>query len=175
MRLCLHSGKSNLFAALAVGVATLLGAPAVAHARTGKLELRASGLALDAHLPDVNENGCKVQLWEYVGRANQQWVLVPVGGGWFRIENRSSGLVLDAHRPDVCENGCKVQLWEYAGARNQQWRLVPQGGGWYTVVNRASGKALDAHRPDANENGCRLQLWDAVPGATNQQWRLVRP
>jgi alpha-L-fucosidase len=114
-------------AVLSVVALALLATPA-AHALTGVLELRSSGLALDADRPNVDQNGCRVQLRTGApGATNQQWVLIPVGDGWYRIENRASGLVLDADRPCADQNGCRVQLWQaLPGATNQQWCLLPQ-------------------------------------------------
>jgi hypothetical protein len=89
-----------------------------------KIVNRASGLVLDAHSDDVGLNGCRVQLWKYVGWAtNQHWKLVPAGGGYVKIVNRASGLVLDAHSDDVHRDGCRVQLWTSVGRANQHWQI----------------------------------------------------
>src|SRR4051794_28619312 len=100
MRCCVPSAHHHFLPVTMLALAGLLGLPFAVHAQTGVLELRASGLILDAHRPDVNENGCKIQLWTRANRAtNQQWVLVALGDGWHKIENRASGRVLDAHSP----------------------------------------------------------------------------
>ncbi|WP_406694605.1 RICIN domain-containing protein [Singulisphaera sp. Ch08] len=38
-----------------------------------KLVNRASGKVLDAHSDDVNQNGCRIQLWTDTGGRQQLW------------------------------------------------------------------------------------------------------
>jgi hypothetical protein len=174
MRRCICA-KLFVWAPMLVAGCFLALAPERCGAQAFDIECRAGGLRLDAHAPDVRDNGCRVQLWQHVrGNQNQEWVLEPVGKGWVHIRNRASGLVLDADLADVHENGCRVMLWQANGGANQHWKIVGQGGGWGLIENRASGLVLDAHLPDVQLNGCRVQLWHHVQGNANQLWRIER-
>ena len=56
----LVASQIKIVASVILGMTALLGTAPAAHAQTGKLEIRASGLVLDAHRPDVDENGLLV-------------------------------------------------------------------------------------------------------------------
>jgi hypothetical protein len=122
---------------------------------------------LDADLGTLNQNGTKVQLWEWWGGQNQQWL---AEGGYIRngtIVNVQSGKCLDADLGTLNQNGTKVQLWDCWGGQNQQWRVNNDG----TIVNVQSGKCLDADLGTLNQNGTKVQLWDCW-GGSNQKWEL---
>jgi hypothetical protein len=145
----------------------------VCPAQAGVILNRASDKALDAVSNDAANNGCDVQLWDYLGpdQKNQNWELVDLKNGFYRIVNLASGLVLDAHSTDVHKNGCKVQLWEWKGELQQQWKLEKVLDG-YKIINRASGLVLDAHSTDVMLPHCRLQLWQYV-GQPQQIWKIA--
>lgn len=129
------------------------------YGRPGRSFISGSGKCLDAHAPDWNTNGGRVQIWDCNGLAHQQW---RIEGGKLIL---ASGKCLDVHWPDRTTNGGRVQLWDCHGGENQQWRL--SGG----MLVSGSGKCLDVHGPDAGTNGGRVQIWDCL-GGMNQQWRF---
>src|SRR5262245_12331025 len=60
----------------------------VKRAATGAYHLLSVGgcRALDAHSADVDRNGCRVQLYDFLpGNRNQQWILESLGSGRYAI------------------------------------------------------------------------------------------
>ena len=83
----------------------------------GNALVNAGGKCLDVHVPDMRNNGGRVQVWDCNGAPQQQWslrgnTLVNVGGK-----------CLDVHAPDMRNNGGRVQVWDCNGAPQQQWRF----------------------------------------------------
>ncbi len=82
-----------------------------------------SGRCLDADARTVEENGCRLQLWDYQGTPNQQWRLhlVHPDAPAYVLVNRASGKCLDAVAGSEDRDGCPVQLWDYLAGANQRW------------------------------------------------------
>ncbi len=131
-----------------------------------------SGKCLDVEGgSNATANGARIQQWDCLGGANQQWQLIANGDGSYRILARHSGKALDViGGVGPSGNGVKVQQWDYLSGANQQWLLTPLGDGSYRILSRHSGKALDVEGgPAATANGVKVQQWDYLGGA-NQQW-----
>jgi hypothetical protein len=101
---------------------------------------------------DVESSGCcngyLVHQWTYEGRTNQQWRIVDVGGGYYRVIARHSNRVLDVKSASLSD-GAKVHQWGYDGSANQQFAFLYVGGGGasgtpeqYSIMARHSGKVL---------------------------------
>jgi hypothetical protein len=65
----------------------------------------------------------KIQLWNYVGGANQQWQPVSEGGGYYHLVNLNSGKCLDTPSASTADS---VQLQQYTcnGSAAQSFSLV---------------------------------------------------
>lgn len=96
---------------------------------------------------DSTSPGAPLHDWDYVGGdPGQQFDLVDVGSGDFKIRNVKSGLVLaDAGQATSTEN--KIQQQADGNADTQMWRLQPWGnyrirevGGRYICCQGASGQ-----------------------------------
>jgi hypothetical protein len=135
-----------------------------------------NGKALDAHQPDVNANGGKIQIWDPSGAANQQWYLTAIGGGKFTIRIAASNKVLDLNASNT-ENYGGITLWTLNGATgspNQQWLVTPIGNGFYKIVPSLSPtRALAIYGNDLNPNGIKVHLWDFLNGP-EQSWQFTR-
>lgn len=135
-----------------------------------------NGKALDAAAPNVNENGCSIQIWDFHGRVNQQWDVEQVmeNGqavpGAFSIRCVASGKALDAHAPTANNNGGRIQLYDRSGAANQQWVISTVGNKW-KITARPGNKVLDVSGNQIAVNGTAVQLWEYA-NASNQQWIL---
>ena len=116
-------------------------------------------------------NGAKIRQWDYLGGANQQWIIQPVGNGLSVIRNINSGKVLDVTGFSK-ENGASVQQWDYNITTNQQWAIegVDQHG-IVRIRNFNSGKVLDS-TGRATNSGAWIQQWD-YSGGDYQRWLLV--
>ena len=115
-----------------------------------------------------SDNGAAVQLFEYTGRANQQFEIKSTEDGYYTIRNMNSGKYLDAENNGVT-NCTKVVQWQGNAADNQKWFFV-DAGGYYQIVSKSSRLRLDvANGETANQTG--ILLFSAT-GRTNQLFRL---
>lgn len=147
---------------------------------------------LDVSGSCVNENGCKVQLWD-IGKSprNNQFRLRKVGGilGGYTIQCVMGGKYLDGNlepnaplefdfTPKVYINGTRLQVWDRGCAvcprMNQEWGIKKLSNGKYKIFNIQSGKVLDAKNDDVNRNGGKVQLWTSISNDRTQEWILQR-
>ena len=99
-------------------------------------------------------NGARVQQWEWANGDNQKWVVDAVGNGEYRLTALHSGKALDVVDGST-EDRAEIQQWDYFANNNQKWRIVAKGDGSYGIISVKSNKALDV--PNGNpENGVKL-------------------
>lgn len=128
-----------------------------------------SGKVLEVELSEINNNGGKVQQWEYLNKDNQKWILTALGNDAYIITNVWSGKVLEAQASTAYQNGGRVQQWSWLQYGNQQWKISGKA-----FINVGSGKVLDLSSTTVYVNGGIIQVWDWVDGA-NQHWTLQNP
>jgi hypothetical protein len=151
------------------GIGTILNddAPAPAYY---EIVARHSGKCLDVEGESM-ASGARVIQFVCGGWANQQWQVIPVGGGYSKIVARHSGKVLDVQWAGL-NNGTPVWQWEENGSTAQQWAIIGVGGGYYKIVARHSGKVLDVQWAGL-DNNTPVWQWEEN-GSAAQQW-LLRP
>lgn len=83
---------------------------------------------LDADLFSVNNNGCKVQLWERSispDKRNQEWYVQRLNNGRFKIKNvMNSSKLLHIKSSSAATNGADITLNENLSQKNQEWFFV---------------------------------------------------
>ena len=83
---------------------------------------------LDADLFNVNNDGCKVQLWARSispDKRNQEWYVERLNNGRFRIKNvMNSAKLLHISSSSAGTNGANVTLNKNLNQRNQEWFFV---------------------------------------------------
>jgi len=129
---------------------------------------RHSGKCLDVE-GESTASGARVIQFGCGGWPNQQWQILPVGGGYYKIVARHSGKVLDVQWAGM-DNGTPVWQWDENGTAAQQWAITDVGGGYVWIMARHSGKALDV-AGGYTTDGTPVHQWDYV-GIPNQQWQL---
>jgi 5-hydroxyisourate hydrolase-like protein (transthyretin family) len=107
------------------------------------------------------DNGTNIQIYagtESASKTNQQFVLQPLGDGWFTIMNVNTGKVLDV-AGGTAADGTNVQLYEPNGTEAQQWKFVSSGDGdgSYSIVSRL-GLNLDVSGGYSN-SGTNVQIY----------------
>jgi endoglucanase len=70
-------------------------------------------------------NGTLIQLWTYGGGANQLWMPVSVGNGFYKLVGVASGRCLDVPGASTA-NGLQLQIYDCNGTGAQSFRLSPQ-------------------------------------------------
>ena len=131
---------------------------------------RHSGKCLDVEGESM-ASGARVIQFVCGGWPNQQWQVIPVGGGYSKIVARHSGKVLDVQWAGLA-NGTPVWQWEENGSAAQQWAIIDVGGGYNKIVARHSGRVLDVQWAGLDNNTPVWQWEENGSGA--QQW-LLRP
>jgi alpha-galactosidase len=99
---------------------------------------------------------------------DQEWQLVPVGDGGFKVVNRNSHLQLTL--PSTTQGAQLVQAADDK-ARDSQFRFTPTGSGSYTLVSASDGMLADVSG-NSTAAGAQVIQWPANNGA-NQKWTLV--
>lgn len=68
-------------------------------------------------------NGAQVQLYEYNGHRNQQFIVVEKGDGYYQFVSRLSGKVIEIPSSSK-DNGEWIKLYDNNGTNTQQWKFV---------------------------------------------------
>jgi hypothetical protein len=82
-----------------------------------------SGMVLDV-TGFSGDNGAPIQQWEWLGGANQQWLISPQDSSYNAFTNLNSGKVLDVTGLSL-DNGALLQQWDWLDGLNQQWQIIP--------------------------------------------------
>jgi hypothetical protein len=119
-------------------------------------------------------NGANAHQWEmqsnWQGGVNQQWRIMAVGSGFYKMIGRGSGKCLEVAAYSR-NNGGNIQQWDFMGHNWQQWQLISAGGGYYKISSKGSGKCLDI-QGGSKSNGGNIQQFDCH-GNDNQLWKLT--
>ncbi|OJV12603.1 MAG: hypothetical protein BGO21_02325 [Dyadobacter sp. 50-39] len=114
-------------------------------------------------------DGAQVDQWPGNGGANQRWVVVANGAGYYALNASHSGKNLDISGFSQ-DDGARVQQWIAGVGTNQQFQLIDAGDGYFQIKARHSGKCLDVASA-STANGALIQQW-ACNNGTNQQFRF---
>ena len=68
-------------------------------------------------------DGAQVQLYEYSGHRNQQFIVVEKGDGYYQFVSRLSGKVIEIPNSSK-DNGEWIKLHDNNGTNTQQWKFV---------------------------------------------------
>jgi hypothetical protein len=129
---------------------------------------RNSDKCLDVYY-GLTEAATSVIQWRCHRNANQQWRLVPVSDGAFRIIAHHSGQVLDVYG-GLVDDVTPIIQYPWHGGANQLWTVEPASNGYVFIVARHSGKVLDVES-GSTDDGARVIQYTGHGGA-NQQWLL---
>ena len=69
------------------------------------------------------DDGAQVQLYEYSGHRNQQFIVVEKGDGYYQFVSRLSGKVIEIPSSSK-DNGEWIKLYDNNGTNTQQWKFV---------------------------------------------------
>lgn len=117
-----------------------------------------AGKVLDGNLPTADQNGSRVQLWDWKNTSIQKWYVKNAT----EIINENDNKCLDGNLQTAGNNGSKVKLWDCNGRTIQQWYATGAGG--TEIANAYDNKCLDGNLPTAGHNGSKVQLWTCNEG-----------
>jgi hypothetical protein len=130
---------------------------------------RNSGKYLDVEALGTSD-GSNVHQWTSTGGTNQQWIIIDVGDGYYRLSPaHATSKALDVEGIST-DDGANVHIWEYLSGNNQQWRFVDVGDGYYQIEARHSGKLLEIVGASTDDGG-NVQQWPNN-GHHCQHWSL---
>ncbi|MFL5537578.1 MAG: RICIN domain-containing protein [Longimicrobiaceae bacterium] len=116
-------------------------------------------------------NGYWIHQWTYEGQTNQQWQIVDLGNGYYKIVARHSGRVMDVESASL-NDGARVHQWGYDGSTNQQWSINDTGSGTVYFLARHSGKALTVSGSGSiTADGVGIKQY-TYAGTNLQKWYL---
>ena len=118
----------------------------------------ANGLALDVS-QQKTDNGSGLDLYQFVGQANQLWTLHHLGNGVYEIVGVQSGRGL------TVGNG-SAMISDYSAQPGQQWTITGTAGA-YKIKSAADGRLFGADAAGnlslAADSGQPGQLWKIEP------------
>ncbi len=116
-------------------------------------------------------DGANVQIWDFVGGANQKWKAIDSGGGCWQFEpQHAPGKRLDVNAAGSSD-GTNVQQWTSNSSVAQLWKLYDNGDGTLSLEPQcASGKRLDVNGA-GSANGTNVQIWTGN-GSSAQRWKF---
>jgi Ricin-type beta-trefoil lectin domain len=125
---------------------------------------------LDAHLPTVDVNGGRVQVWQCNEQDNQEWWQWTEGLTTLQLpgvrHHDRKARCLDA--VEVSPNVFHVRLWECNGFKNQGWKRNSLAQGqWVWESERYPGRCL---QPAAPRNGADVNLVGCHSGDSQWWW-----
>ncbi|UOX90795.1 PQQ-dependent sugar dehydrogenase [Amycolatopsis sp. FBCC-B4732] len=145
-------------AAVAVAGATLV-APAAEAAAGATVVGVASGRCLDV-VGNSTTPKTRVNIYDCVGQANQQWTLTPAGE--LRVYDDAQCLDVAGQRTTAPAD---VQIYPCNGGANQKWKINADG----SITGVQSGLCLDVTGA-GTANSTLVGLWTCT-GQDNQKWR----
>ncbi|HEY5583697.1 MAG TPA: RICIN domain-containing protein [Ruminiclostridium sp.] len=140
-----------------------------------KIVNRTSGKVLDNG--GTSNRGAQIQQWEdnAANNTNQQWKIVDLGNGYYKLVCRTSNMVMDDPNGST-SNGTIIQQYDDNAVNNinQQWTVQDLRNGYYKIICRTSGKALD-DPSGSTSNGTIIQQYDDNASSNNnQQWQIIK-
>lgn len=94
------------------------------------------------------DNSTQVQIYDYNGNRNQQFILYDKGDGYYQIIDRNSGKAVEMPGSSTV-NGDWIKIWDNNGSDTQQWALEE---------NRCTGAAVVTVYADDQFRGHSMSL-----------------
>jgi glucosylceramidase len=134
------------------------------------LQNRSSNLYMDVTGgPSAVQDGANIQQWEKAG-INQQFRLIHLGDGAYKVEAVHSGKVVDVSGFSK-DDGANIHQYAYNGTPNQQFVFVPTDSGYYKLIAKHSGKVVEVEGCSA-AFGANVRQWSNNNQSCGQ-WKLV--
>ncbi len=113
--------------------------------------------------------GTRIQQWACWGGQNQNFMFVPVAGG-YKITNRASNYQIDIAAASTADMATIIQ-WPFWGGSNEIFSLVDAGNGYYTIRPNSVNKCIDVAGASTASGAPVVQY--SCNGGANQQFKLV--
>ncbi|HEY5583698.1 MAG TPA: RICIN domain-containing protein [Ruminiclostridium sp.] len=140
-----------------------------------KIVNRTSGKVLDNG--GTSNRGAQIQQWadNAANNTNQQWKIVDLGNGYYKLICRTSNMVMDDPSGST-SNGTIIQQYDDNAVNNinQQWTVQDIRNGYYKIMCRASGKVLDNTNGSLSDGNLIQQYDDGAIINYNQQWQIIK-
>jgi hypothetical protein len=111
--------------------------------------------------------GAHASVWTQHDNANQRFVLVPDGNGYYWITNVQSGMALDVEGANG-RAGAAIIQWPKHNGDNQKWKLIDLGNLSFNIVSKLDETLCLDVTGASSRDGARLVLWPLGTGKANQ-------
>jgi hypothetical protein len=128
-----------------------------------------SGLVLDI-VNAGRDNGTNLIQYTNNGGEWQQWKVIGVGNGYYKIASAMHNKVIDVSDVST-QDGANVHIWEYVGGATQHWKIDFVDGAYANIISQNSGKALDGDAWSTTPGGNIIQ-WAKGDKQANQLWKF---
>ncbi len=165
--------RKNLRLCLQLVLGLSLSLPGLTHAATFVMEKQNTDYAIDGNGGAIVQQ--QVYLWNTnLNNANQNWVQLNRGGGYYSYRKQNTSLCLDggnggARRQPVVLMPCETNN------QNQHWRKVKVFNG--TEIYRMEKRNAPGFSIDGGGGASLRQpiyLWNSNSNNVNQQWNFIR-
>jgi len=116
------------------------------------------------------DDGANIDQYSRIGNTNQQFQLIHLGNGTYKILAEHSKKSIDIANGSKAD-GANAQQWTYYGLPSQQFIIKKAGTGTntYNLIAKHSGKILEALNLSVNANVRQYNNTNQLKG----QWKLV--
>lgn len=118
-------------------------------------------------------NGTNIQIYTDNETISQQFDIVHLGSGWYKISMHSSKKVVDVKDGNK-NSGANVQLHDYNGTDAQKWRFYSAGNGFYYIKNKLNKAEFCLDVDGCKKvNGSNVQVYKSNQ-TDAQKWKLKK-
>jgi len=118
-------------------------------------------------------NGARLHQWEFLNASNQQFYILKVSKGYYKIISKNSNKCLEVPLKDTAKLGAILVQNIYSGTDNQLFSFKKiDWQDYWMIANKASNLQVDIAGL-STENGAFATQW-TYTGADNQQFAIAR-
>ncbi|HEY1012978.1 MAG TPA: RICIN domain-containing protein [Herpetosiphonaceae bacterium] len=111
--------------------------------------------------------GTAAHQWPWIGSADQQWRLEPVGGT--ALVNANSNKCVDVSNGGSAD-GTNIQQWTCNNSNAQKWSFQHTNNGYYRLISLAANKPMDV-AGNSTADGANIHIWSNT-GCACQEFRI---
>ena len=116
-----------------------------------------------------NEDGTKIQLWDYLNAIQQKFKIEYDSEGFYTIESMLTGKLLATENINVY-NGVKLIQKQRDGSDSEKW-IIEKNEDGFNIISKKDNFYVDVTNGNAN-NGTQLQLYESN-NTSSQKFKLI--
>lgn len=119
------------------------------------------------------KSGATIHQWFFLGAENQQFYIIKVANGYYKIISKNSYKCIEVAENDTASAGTPIIQNDYKGKDNQlfSFKNLDNKDCWF-ILNKKSGNPIEI-AGISTDNGAIVRQWNFT-GEKNQQFRIVK-